>query len=223
MPVGVVGAAVGDLPAWLAGIAALGGAVVVTGWLLSRRARTRASQRPRGFIESTYPSQPFTIMPQRPMWPPFFSVLFFLPRIRFIFTNEHSPIKRVSAALEVAAYDGPIGDLPSAAPLLNWTDTQHHEIGEWPKGERRRFTMTIRSPSLPHPGTYAARVRLTLRRQTDPPEDADRGIGVSEWVAYLFEYFRVEPTSTVLTFWAVVGTLGAALAALATALVALLH
>jgi hypothetical protein len=186
----------------------------------------KAARRPRGFIEWTAPGEPFTFVVTRRLWPPFFSVLYFLPRVKMEITNDGGAIEYATAAFEVARYDGPIGEVPTLK--IGWTDTQHHEIGPWATGDKRMLQLKIRSRSLPHAGTYVARVRISRLQNATPPAVAQQGgrvrVGTGEaWVAYLFEYFRVEPTSTVLTFWVVCGTLAAAAAALVTALVSLLR
>jgi len=224
----IVGAPVGLLPLWLAlGVLVASAVMVGIGHWRSTRSRSRALRRPRGFIEWSASGEPFTFVVTRPAWPPFFSVLFFRPRVRLTITNDGPPIDYATITLEVARYDGPIGEAPGFQGP--WTDTEHHEIGAWPSGvQERRVRLTIRSRSLPHAGTYVARIRVSRMQDSTPPDVAAKGgrvyVGTGqEWIAVLAEYFRVEPTSTVLTFWAVVGTLGAAVAALAAALVALVR
>jgi hypothetical protein len=152
-------------------------------------------------------------------WPPFFSVLFFLPRIEVALTNDGQPIERGSATLWVIDYDGPIGD---RGELRNraWNDTAHQEVTNWSTGGTRIFRFTIRSRNLAHEGTYVARVEVARFRPLGGGTWAGEGPILT---LELLEYFRVEPTSTVLTFWAVVGTLVTAVVALVVAVTTLVR
>jgi len=188
--------------------------------------RRRFANERRRMIAWTAAAQPFTPTFTRRRWSPFFSVLFFLPRVEMRVTNIGAAIDYATLAFEVAAYEGEIGSVSSIQ--FGWSDTEHHEIGQWASDETKVLRLTIRSSSLPRDGTYVARVRISQLKDVTTPQVAALGgvqrVGTGEsWLAFLLEYFRVEPTSTVMTFWGVIGTLAAATAAFLAVVVSLVR
>jgi hypothetical protein len=152
---------------------------------------------------------PFTFVLRQPWWPPFYATAFFLPRLKVEIKHAGAVLPMTSFGLYVGAYDGPVGEIPSAD--IAWVDTVHFQVdGDWQPGETRRFALTVRSRNLPHEGTYVLKLLVTkFVRQHHGGLD---GSGIH--TIYVVDYFRVEPISSVLTFGLVVSTLLLALATL---------
>jgi hypothetical protein len=71
---------------------------------------------------------------------------------------------------------------------------------------------------MAHAGTYVARVQVAKLVPIGPGTWAGEGPVVTVEPA---EYFRIEPTSSVLTFWIVIGTLITGIATLFVAIASL--
>jgi hypothetical protein len=103
---------------------------------------------------------PFSFRVKQPRWPPFYATAFFLPRINLSIENTGEPLPKASIGLYVGAYDGRIGDIPSAE--IDWVDTEHQQVeSEWKTDETKRLRFTVRSRNLPHAGTYVLKFLLT--------------------------------------------------------------
>lgn len=124
--------------------------------------RPRFRRRSRRVLEWTAGGEhPFTFILRQPSrWPPFYATAFFLPRLTIKIKNAGPVLPRTTVGLYIGAYDGPIGEIPSAQ--IEWVDTEHKEIeGDWRPGESKRLRFTVRSRNLPHEGTYVLKLLVT--------------------------------------------------------------
>jgi hypothetical protein len=186
--------------------------------------RWRLGRRNRHVIGYMSPAsaRPFSVRFVRRRWPPFFSTLFFLPRLKMVATNNGDPYEFAVLRFEVRPY---VALASVSAQPPGWTETQHREVGHWRHDETKAFRLKMHASSLPEDGTYEARVRVSESQVVEAPVfDGLLRLDVGPESEFsLHEYFRVEPASTVLTFWAVVGTLITAAAALGAAVASLVH
>jgi hypothetical protein len=192
-------------------------------WLFQIK-RWRLDRRTRRIIAYMSPASagPLAVRFVRRRWPPFFSTLFFLPRLKMVATNNGDPYEFAVLRFEVRPY---VAAASGGAQPPGWTETQHREIGHWRHDETKTFGLKMHASSLPEDGTYEARVRVSESQVVEAPVfDGLLRLDVGRQSEFsLHEYFRVEPASTVLTFWAVVGTLITAAAALGAAIASLVR
>jgi hypothetical protein len=106
---------------------------------------------------------------RRPFWPPLYATAFFLPRVKLRITNDGPAIDAASIAVDACESDGPIGAAPSITD--GWLEAHNEPSKPWPTGEAWRFTFTIAGRTIPRPGTYIVRIRVTRWRRQGPPEE----------------------------------------------------
>lgn len=122
--------------------------------------RQRFSRRTRQLEWTAGGEHPFTFTLRQPRWPPFYATAFFLPRVNLKIKNAGPVLPRTTFGLYIAAYDSPIGSIPSAQ--IEWVDTEHKEVeAEWQPGESKRLRFRVRSRNLPHEGTYVLKLLVT--------------------------------------------------------------
>lgn len=144
-------------------------------------------------------------------WPPFAATDFLAPRYQVKITNPSEPVEDVQLQVAVAPYRGSLEDLP---PLPNqWREAIHYRsLGAMKKGQSRTAHVTIPTGLLDE-GTHVLRLHLMVGSTVDvPPGQIHYSSALFAW---LREYLRVEPISSVLTLAVATGTFLTALATLA--------
>jgi len=157
---------------------------------------------------------PIAVQAFRSVWPPFYSLALFRPRILVAARNGGDELPGWSLVVYVTRYDGPLSRLSQDA--RDWTEARriNHLDEPWSTLATRHEWIKLDSSAFPLPSNYVMRLRFV---RNDPMGNGMWG-GNEILEHDLATYFRIEPLVSVLTFLLVVGTILTALGTLALAL-----
>lgn len=149
-------------------------------------------------------------------WPPFAAVEFLAPRYRVEIVNRGEAMDGIRVQVAVTPYQGELGEYPHAPK--QWREVvPYQDLGPLPANGRCVLNVTIPTGLLDS-GTYAFRLHVVRESRGQSPTGGTRWRGHAVSTAWLKEYLRVEPLSSVLTLAVASGTLLTAIATLVLAL-----
>lgn len=162
-------------------------------------------------LSSGHGPQHFGFAVRAKWWPPFAATDFLAPRYEIRITNPGEPIEGLRLQVAVAPYKGSLEELPQLN--YQWRPVvEYRHLGPMGKEQSRTTHVTIPTGVLDE-GTRVVRLHLMVGTTKGvPPGQTHYSSATFAW---LREYLRVEPLSSVLTLLVAVGTLLTAAATLA--------
>lgn len=143
-------------------------------------------------------------------WPPFAATDFFAPRYEIEVTNPGPDAEGINIQVAVAPYSGNLEELPQLP--YQWREMiSYKPLGPLKNGHSRTMHVTIPTGLLEE-GTHVVRLHIMVDSTVGLPK-GQRGSSSAAF-AWLQEYLRVQPLSSVLTLIVALGTLLTALATL---------